>query len=149
MVVSVLSEYSLPEVTVSQSKHPPSFQLLILSSNIALLLSRCLPSSPQCESCRCTYTTLWILWILCCVLMYVLACVRPMLYLQCPLGSVGDDNLWTLKVPTAHFDLTSQCFSYPTLFTDLVHVQFECTTRAQITGQLPSAWYWIKNTHCH
>ena len=106
VVVSVLSEYSLSEVMhgisvycCSQSKHPPSLQLLILSSNIALLLSRCLPSSPQCESCRCTYTTLWILWILYCVLMYVLACVRPMLYLQCPLGSVGDDNLWTLKNP--------------------------------------------------
>ena len=72
-----------------------------LSNIIVLLLLRCLPSFPQCESCRCTCTTPWILYCVLCVL----ACVPTMLYRsvpQCrsnfsrenmPPDSLGVDNL--------------------------------------------------------
>ena len=74
MVVSVLSEYSLSEVTVSQFT-------VALNQNIHPLFTY-------------TETAAGVLvQHLYCVLMCVLACVPPMLYLQCPLGSVGDDNL--------------------------------------------------------
>ena len=75
VVVSVLSEYSLSEVTVSQFT-------VALNQNIHPLF---------------TYTETAagaLAQHLYCVLMCVLADVPPMLlYLQYPLGSVSDDNL--------------------------------------------------------